>query len=75
MLQLLGIWLVNGWLANKGGRSSASRVYVHLFGYVSILGVIQEEVVVPPPTIMGVVGWFWEVKIKILRKLSYIYLH
>ena len=29
VLQLLGIWLVNGWLANKGGRSSASRVYVH----------------------------------------------
>ena len=30
VLQLLGILLVNGWLANKGGRSSASRVYVHL---------------------------------------------
>ena len=29
VLQLLGILLVNGWLANKGGRSSASRVYVH----------------------------------------------
>ena len=29
MLQLLVIWLVNGWLANKGGRSCASRVYVH----------------------------------------------
>ena len=29
MLQLLGVWLVNGWLANKGGRSSASRVSVY----------------------------------------------
>ena len=29
VLQLLGILLVNGWLANTGGRSSASRVYVH----------------------------------------------
>ena len=29
VLQLFGILLVNGWLANKGGRSSASRVYVH----------------------------------------------
>ena len=29
VLQLLGIWLVNGWLVNKGGRS-ARRAYMFI---------------------------------------------
>ena len=37
VLQLLGIRQVNGWLANKGGRSSALRFYVYYDSFTMLV--------------------------------------